>query len=794
MKFFGKFILWCTSIGLLGLIAGIVVIIAVFHHYSQNLPDHSFLKDYEPPVVTRVHTGDGRLLAEFAQEKRIYIPIEEVPDLVKNAFIAAEDQNFYEHAGVDLTAVVRAIVTNLKNYGKDRRKVGGSTITQQVAKNFLLSNEQKYERKIKEAIISYRIDKAMSKGRILELYLNEIFFGNRSYGIGAASINYFNKPLDQLTIAEAADLGGLPKAPSDYHPTRNYEKAMNRRNWVISRMMDEGFITAAQAELAKLTPLETKKREKGHIVEAPYFAEEVRRKMIESYGSDSIYKKGLSIRTSVNPTYQDIAIRALRNGLAAYDRRHGYRGAVKQSADSSNFKDVKIQQGMLDTWELALVKDGSGKITTQGDVDGEINPKDIKWAKNTKPLKTGNVVMVEKTERGKYDLKQVPKIQGAIIVMDPHAGRILAMQGGWTFDKSEYNRATQAKRQPGSAFKPFVYLAALEEGLTPSTRVLDAPFEYEDRPGNIWRPKNYSDKYFGPTPLRVGIEKSKNLMTVRLAHHIGMDKIVDVSNRFNVDPDIQPLLANSLGASETTLINMTASYAMLVNGGKKIAPTFIDRIQDRYGKTIFQYDNRTCNDCGDFINWEHQAVPDIPDQRTQVSDPKNVYQIVSILEGVVERGTARRLKSLNRPLAGKTGTTNESRDAWFIGFSPDLVVGVYTGFDNPKPLGKKETGSSVAVPIFKSFMEEALKDVPATPFRVPEGMRQIRVNPKTGYRVSPLDKTGIWEAFIPGTSPEASTLIIEGGHPESMEEHGIIIDEFSGDVQYQPKPYYNNGG
>ena len=763
MKLLGKFFLWCVSLGLLGLIAAIVLIIGVFHYYAQDLPDHSFLKDYEPPVVTRVHTGDGRLLAEFAQERRIYVPIEEIPEQVKNAFIAAEDKNFYKHQGVDFKAVVRAAIVNLKNYGSGRRSVGGSTITQQVMKNFILSSEQRYERKIKEAILAYRVEKAMSKDRILELYLNEIFLGNRSYGVGAAGLNYFNKPLEDLTIAEAAYLAALPKAPSNYHPIRQHDAALARRNWVIERMAIEGFIAEGQGELAKASPLQTEARHTKHIVDAPYFAEEVRRKMITAYGQDSIYKQGLSIRTTVDPLYQEIAIEALRDGLAAYDRRRGYRGPVKKQANSAALKDIQIQKGMLEDWELALVKDGTGQIVTQGNTTGKIQSKDMEWARATKPLKSGNVVMVEKTKNTTYALRQVPKIQGAIIVMDPHTGRVLAMQGGWTFDKSEYNRATQADRQPGSAFKPFVYLAALEQGLTPSTRVLDAPFEYEDRPGNIWKPKNYSDTYYGPTPIRVGIEKSRNLMTVRLAHHIGMDKVVDTANRFHVDPDIKPLLANSLGSSETTLLNMTSAYGMLVNGGKKVVPTFIDRIQDRYGKTIFQHDNRECPACGDFIQWDHQAVPDIPDQRTPVSNPQNVYQIVSILEGVVERGTAKRLKSLNRPLAGKTGTTNDSRDAWFIGFSPDLVVGVYAGFDNPKPLGKKETGSSVAVPIFKSFMGEALKDVPATPFRVPENLRQIRVNPKTGQRVNPFDEAGIWEAFLAGTSPETSMELISGG-------------------------------
>lgn len=796
MRFFGKFILWCVSLGLLGLVAGVVIVVGVFHHYSQDLPDHSFLKDYEPPVVTRVHTGDGRLLAEFAQERRIYVPVEEIPELVKQAFIAAEDQNFYRHPGVDFKAVLRAVFVNIKNYGSGKRMIGASTISQQVAKNFLLTNERSFERKIKEAIIAYRMDGAMTKDRILELYLNEIFLGNRSYGVGAAGLNYFNKPLEELTIAEAAYLGGLPKAPSNYHPVRHHDTAIDRRNWVIERMEKEGFITDGQGELAKAKPLKTEKRETKHIVDAPYFAEEVRRKMIEAYGTKSIYEQGLSIRTTVDPVYQDIAVKALRDGLSAYDRRRGWRGPVKKSASQDALKDVKIQEGMLEDWELARVQNASGSIVTQGGTSGTLREKDVVWAKRAKPLKDGNVVMVSKEKGSVYVLKQVPKLQGSIIVIDPHTGRILAMQGGWTFDKSEYNRATQAARQPGSAFKPFVYLAALEGGLTPSTRILDAPFEYEDRPGNIWKPKNYSDTYYGPTPLRVGIEKSRNLMTVRLAHHIGMDKVVDVSKRFGIGERLHPNLANSLGASEVTLLEMTNAYAMLVNGGKKIVPTFIDRIQDRYGKTIFQHDNRACIDCGDLVQWKHQMVPNIPDQRQRVSDPQKVYQIVSILEGVVQRGTARRMASLNIPLAGKTGTTNNSRDAWFIGFSPDLAVGVYTGFDTPKTLGKKETGSSVAAPIFKSFMEEALKDVPATPFRVPEGMRQIRVNPKTGRRVSPLDSAGIWEAFVPGTDPESSSILIDGGlsgeHRYQSDYNDLDSEELYIDPNQPYNPYQQN--
>lgn len=766
MKFIGTFFLWVASLGLIAAIAGVLAIIGIFSYYSHDLPDYSTLKDYEPPVVTRVHAGDGRLLAEFAQENRIFIPSDEIPDLVKNAFLAAEDKNFYTHKGVDPMAIARAMMSNLKNYGTGRRPIGASTITQQVAKNFLLSDEVSYKRKIKEAIVAYRMDKAMDKDRILELYLNEIFLGKRSYGVASAALNYFNKSLDDLKIEEVAYLAALPKAPNNYQPVKNYDAAIGRRNWVIDNMVDSGFITKGEAELAKLKPLEVIPRDENRIVEAAYFAEEVRREMIEHYGKDSIYKEGLSIRTTIDPNYQNIAVTALRDGLTNYDRRHGWRGPIKAGLSTTDYQaklaEIVKPEGFLKEWSLAMVVGSGGSIALENGQKGTIRDEDINWS-SSKPLKAGDVVMVEQRKDKTFALKQIPKIQGAIIVIDPHTGRVLAMQGGWKFDNSQYNRTTQAKRQPGSAFKPFIYLTALQEGFTPSTLVLDAPFEYEDRPGHFWRPKNYSDKFYGPTPIRVGVEKSRNLMTVRLAHHIGMDKIVKTAEEFGVYNDLQPHLANSLGAAETTLIDITNGYAMLVNGGRKIVPTLIDRIQNRYGETVYQYDDRKCTNCGPKVRWDNQSVPNIPDNRAQVGDPKTIYQIVSILEGVAERGTAVRLKELNRPLGGKTGTTNESKDAWFIGFSPDMVVGVYMGMDNPKPLGKKETGSSVALPVFKDFVTDALKSKPAIPFRVPEGIKLVRVNPNTGRRVSPLDDSGIWEAFVPGTEPEDRVMIIDDG-------------------------------
>jgi len=795
MRFIGKFLLWCFSLGLLGLIAAVLFVVGVFIYFSYDLPNYSTLKDYEPSLVTRVHSGDGRLLDEFAQENRIFVPSEEIPDLVKNAFLAAEDKNFYTHKGVDPMAIARAMASNIKNAGSGRRPIGASTITQQVAKNFLLTNEVSYTRKIREAIVAYRMDKAMSKDRILELYLNEIFLGQRSYGVASAALNYFNKSLDELAIEEAAYLAALPKAPNNYHPVRNKEDAVERRNWVIDEMADNDFITESQAEMAKLKPLEMVKREADRVVNAPYFAEEVRREMVERYGEDSILKSGLSIRTSVDPTYQRIAEEALRDGLLAFDRRHGWRGPLERGQTtgslSATIENLDKPEGMLDSWQFAVVLDGSGRVALREGAQVNIRSEDVKWAGGgSNALKTGDIVMVEKVgeESAEYYLRQVPKIQGGIVVIDPNTGRVLAMQGGWAFDGSQYNRATQARRQPGSAFKPYVYLTALDQGYTPSTLVMDAPFEYTDTAGNVWRPKNYSNKFYGATPLRVGIEKSRNLMTVRLANHIGIEKVVDTAKEFGIDENMKPHLANALGAGETTLLKLTNAYAMLVNGGNKITPSFIDRIQDRYGNTVFKTDEHQCRNCGPKIRWENQDVPNIPDIRPQIGNPQTIYQIVSILEGVVERGTGQRLKSLGRPLAGKTGTTNESKDTWFVGFTPDLAIGVYVGMDNPKPLGSGETGSSTAAPVFKDFVEDALDGVPATPFRVPEGIKMVRVNPQTGKRVSPLDDSGIWEAFVPGTEPDDRVTIIDDGIVEGYGQNSPYSTQGNTDL-YGPSPY-----
>jgi penicillin-binding protein 1A len=808
MKYLWYGFLGLFSLGCLGFLAGVIMLFAIFNYYGASLPQYDQLKDYEPPIVSRLYAGDGRLMAEFAQEKRVFMPIEAIPDQLKNAFIAAEDKNFYKHEGVDLLAIARAMVTNVKNLGQGRRPVGASTITQQVAKNFLLTNEVSYERKIKEAILAQRIERALSKDQLLELYLNEIFLGYRAYGVAAAALQYFNKSLDELSIAEMAYLAALPKAPNNYHPIRKTEAATIRRNWVIGRMLEDGYITEGQAELAKLVPLEIVKRDQSRTVKAPYFTEEVRRELESRYGEESLYGGGLAVRSTLDPKLQKIAEDALQDGLMTYDRRHGWRGPIKNDGgvEQTPLSDIKRPTGMLAHWQLARVtKSGtnSATVTLEDGATGTINLIDLSWARQYKDqgyargpeikavsqvIKKNDIIMVEHLggDSNAYSLRQIPEVQGSILAMDPHTGRVLAMQGGWKYGISEFNRATQAQRQPGSAFKPFVYLAALESGFTPATLVLDAPFVIEDRPGHFWSPTNYSNEYYGPTPIRVGVEKSKNLMTVRLADYLGMDKIAAYAKHFGIDNNMTPLLSNSLGAGETTLLNVTSAYGVLVNGGKKITPSFIDRIQDRRGNTIFKHDDRDCINCGKLIRWDGQSAPNVPDAREQLTDPRTAYQMVSILEGVVKRGTGARINSLGRPLAGKTGTTNESKDTWFIGFSPDLVVGVFVGFDEPRSLGKRETGSSVAVPIFKDFMAKALKDEPLIPFRIPDGIRNVQINAETGARAQVGDEKVIWEAFKIGTEPTEDMYILDGTGINIMDDLSAYGEDGLSEDIYTP--------
>ena len=793
---------------LLASLIGLLILLALgagggalylFYHYGRDLPDYRQLADYDPPTVTRVHAGDGRLLAEYATEKRVYVPIDAIPRRVVNAFLSAEDKNFYSHPGIDVVSVLRAAVTNLANLGRDRRPVGASTITQQVAKNFLLTNEISIERKIKEAILAFRIEQAFTKDRILDLYLNQIYLGLGSYGVAAAALNYFNKSLDELSIAESAYLAALPKAPNNYHPTRHPEAALARRNWVIGRMLEDGRIGLPEAEAAWAEPLETRHTDPTEIVRADYFVEEVRRELVDLEGEAALYQGGLSVRTTLDPRLQKIAERVLRAGLIAYDRRHGWRGPVARLAPDGDqslqdmdwiaaLAGVEPPAGMS-PWSLAAVTALNAKQAEIVLGDGRrayIPMAELRWARpwlkkqrvGRRPkapsdaLAVGDVVMVEPAAAdadgkpyapGAYGLRQIPQINGGLVAMDPHTGRVLAMSGGFSFEQSEYNRATQAKRQPGSAFKPFVYLAALDSGFTPATIVLDAPFVVDQGPGlGKWKPANYSQKFYGPTPMRIGIERSRNLMTVRLAQTIGMEKIVAYARRFGVVDDMPPLLSMALGAGETTLMRLTTAYAMLVNGGRRIVPTLIDRVQDRRGITIFRHDRRACDACR--APWAGQPPPELPDVRERVADPLSAYQVVSMLQGVIQRGTGRRIRAVGKPLAGKTGTTNDGMDTWFMGFSPDLAVGVYAAFDRPRTLGPRETGSSVSAPIFRDFMAAALKDRSAIPFRIPPGIRLVRLNVETGRVARPGDRRVILEAFKPGTVPRGEQTVIDGGY------------------------------
>ncbi len=776
---------------LLAAIIGAGGVVYIFYSFGSNLPDYRQLADYEPPVMTRVYAGDGRLLSEYAMEKRAFVPIMAMPGRVVQAFLSAEDKNFYNHSGVDILGVVRAAIINVKNIGSGRRLVGASTITQQVAKNFLLSNELSWKRKIHEAILAFRIERAFTKNRILELYLNQIYLGYGSYGVATAALNYFNKPMDQLTIAEAAFLAALPKAPNNYNPSIHPDAAKARRDWVIGRMLEDGAISTTEAALARATPLEVRQRAKTEFIKAGYFSEEVRRELADRYGEAKLYEGGLAVRTTLDPRLQNIADRTLRHGLEAYDRRHGWRGPITHINPApdqfAKFAALEPPPGIGD-WRLALVigidRDGAD-ISFVGGESGRIPFAEMKWARPwLKRQKTGPAVKkpadvmvpgdvlavapVETNNKGKayqpgtFSLRQIPDIDGALVAMNPHTGRVLAMSGGYSYKKSQFNRATQAMRQPGSAFKPVVYLAALDMGYTPSTLILDAPFVIDQGPGlPKWRPANYTQKFYGPSTMRLGLEKSRNLMTVRLAQTIGIDKIAEYAEKLGVVDKLPRKLSMALGAGETTLLRLTTAYSMLVNGGRKITPTLVDRIQDRHGKTIFRHDKRTCVDClANF--WASQPVPKIPDTRKKITSPASAYQIVSMLRGVVQRGTGIRINSLGLPLAGKTGTTNKSMDTWFIGFSPDLAVGVFSGFDKPRTLGRREQGASVAGPIFRDFMKDALAGQPTVPFRIPPGIRLVRVNATTGRPARPGDRKVILEAFKPGTVPVGEGTVLKG--------------------------------
>lgn len=765
-----RWLVGLLNLGFAFAILGFAVVLFAFWFYGRDLPGLARLADYEPPIVSRVYAGNGHLIGEFATEKRIFVPYKMIPKTVVHAFISAEDQRFFTHRGVDLLGTLRAAITTAGSYlAGGSRVVGGSTITQQVAKNFFFTSEKTLTRKIREIILAMRIEAALSKDRILELYLNEIFLGNRAYGVAAAAQTYFNKPLRDLSIAEAAVLAGMPQAPSRYNPFRNPRAATSRRAYVVQRMRTDGFITADEARLALKAPLGLVRQVTRTSVGAEYFVEELRRELIAKYGEEKMKKGGYSVRSTLDPELQQYADEALRNGLVAYDRRHGYRGPVARLPDSHGARWAEGWRKKLSrverpagagAWPLALVLKTGRKRAVIGFADGSkgaIPLGEISWArkqgvkvresgkktyaavgprirKTGDVLRAGDVILVEpvrRTRKGKaypdgtYTLRQIPMATAAIVAMDPHTGRILAMSGGYNFRISQFNTATQAQRQPGSAFKPVVFLAALENGFTPTTKVLDAPVVVRQPDGEYYKPLNHSGKFYGPTTLRRGLELSRNVMTIRLAQRVGLAKVSEMAGRLGIANNLPTTMSAALGAYETTPLKMAVGYSMIVNGGRRVTPTLVDRIQDRRGRTIFRHDAVECAACR-AAEWQNQEMPDLPDEREQVIGRQSAFQIVSILQGVVQRGTGRQVSAVGRPLAGKTGTTNDVVDAWFVGMSPNLVAAIWVGFDNSYSLGKFEEGGRTATPIFRDFMKKALKG-PEEDFRPPRGLVAIRI-------------------------------------------------------------------
>ena len=734
-------------------LAGFIAIFAVLWSYSNKLPDYKFLKNFKPSVSSKVYSGNGVLISDFSSEKRIFVPYNAIPKNIINSFLSSEDKNFFKHPGVDAKGILRAVKNNIFNLIKSNRLEGASTITQQVAKNFLLSNEVSLDRKIKEAILAFRIERALSKERILELYLNQIYLGEGSYGIASASLRYFDKPISELNYSESAMLAALPKAPSKYNPYKNKELATYRRNLVINNLYENSYISKKKYEELIKSEIILKKRKRIFLEDTRYFVEDVRKKVIKDYGYDKVYKQGFNIKTPINLELQNLASSSLRKGLLDYDRRKGWRGSLDNRKNNDWYKNLnKFDLEKSIGWQIAIVKridKFETVIQTSNKENGIIKYEDINWTRKdfNEIFKVNDLIYVKKISEGIFSLRQLPNVNGGIVVMDPYSGRILAMSGGFSFKKSEFNRVSQAKRQPGSAFKPFIYALALENNYSPSSLILDAPIvlkQGEDL--KMWKPENYGKKFYGLSTLRTGVEKSRNLMTVRISQDLGIDKIINFSKKLNIYENPEELMSVSLGSAETTLLNLTSAYCSFVNGGKLITPIIIDRIQDSQGNTISNNEKRFCENC-DKISFEGINVPIINSNFKQIFSPQTAYQMTSILEGAIERGTGKSLRDLNLQLAGKTGTTNNNTDTWFIGFTSNLVVGVYVGYDNPKRLGKYETGSKTALPIFKEFIKKAVNNYEARPFKIAKDIKMMVIDAETGKKADFGSKKTIIESY-----------------------------------------------
>ena len=787
------------SFASMGLLAAVAVGAAIVWTYSRDLPSYAQLSSYEPPTISRIFSTEGDLIDEFAKERRLFSPIEEIPAVVKQAVISAEDKNFYTHKGYDPVGMLKAAI----DAARGGRLRGASTITQQVMKNFLLGSDRTIDRKIKEIVLAAKIERQFSKDEILELYLNEIFLGQNSYGVAAAAQTYFNKPLEELSVGEAAYLAALPKAPSSYHPVRQTDRAIARRNFVLQEMVENGYLDPSAARREAAAGLRTvlsgdMASFKSGLPPRGYFTDEIRRQLSGSFGEDSFFSGGLTIRATVDPGLQRAAATALRSGLEAYDRAAGVWRGTGLSLDPAALQDEQgLQEALaaadlprdIDGWHVAAVlgfAGGDAHVAVEGrqrsDAD-RIAAGDVSWVRRLvggerfsggagsvdDMLDEGDLVLVSQAqdEGGEdaagWSLRQLPEVQGAFMAMDVNSGRVLAMQGGFSYQQSVFNRTTQAARQPGSAFKPFVYAAALDSGYTPATILIDAPIEIET-PEGIWRPANSSDVFYGPVPLRTGIEFSRNLMTIRLAKDVGMENVADYAENFGIYGRMDPFLANSLGAQETTLFKMVAGYAMFANGGERVEPTLVDRVQDRWGNTIYRHDKRICSDCDNpFL--EANEIPFILSNRTRVIDAVTAYQVTSMMEGAVERGTGRHTVKLGVPVAGKTGTTNESKDAWFIGYTPNIVAGCYIGFDQPRSMGKRTYGGTLCGPVFNEFMKVAIERYGSEEFKVPDGGVFVSIDRETGeiLQGSHTDRS-VAEFFRLGTEPDEDAFrIVDGG-------------------------------
>lgn len=794
------------SAATLGLIFAALGIGGLLFMYSRGLPDHEALSSYSPATISRIYSREGLVMDEFAAERRLFVPAAEIPSTLAQAFVSAEDRNFYQHSGYDPRAIVAAFVEAIRSRGQDVR--GASTITQQVMKNFLLDGSRTIERKVREIILAARIEGTLSKDRILELYLNEIFLGQNSYGVAAAAQTYFNTTLEDLTLEQVAYLAALPQAPSNFHPVRDYERAISRRNYVLREMFENGYITEAEMQRAQASELETVQG--GHIEPyrdtvppRDYYTDEIRRQLTAQYGEDEFFTGGYAVRAAVDEDLQRVAARALRRALERFDRDQGtWRGpvdtiAVEELGDEDSWRAALASANIprdVDGWHAAVVLEvgaSSARIGIEDvdeDADGHFIPaEDVIWARPLDEngdrgptarvagdlLSVGDVVHVRAMTRDsdgsfmRWTLRQIPEVQGGFMAMDVNTGRVIAMQGGFSYQYSSFNRATQATRQPGSSFKPLVYAAALDSGYSPNTIVIDAPIEVDTGDG-IWRPTNASNQFYGPSPLRIGIERSRNLMTVRLAQDVGMETVARYAERFGVYDDMQPFLANSLGAQETTLYQMVAAYAMFANGGERVGPTLVDRIQDRYGRTVYRHDQRLCADC-DLASLDPGFAPRVVSSRERVIDPITAYQLTSMMQGVVQRGTASGTvgaAGIGVPLAGKTGTTNDARDVWFVGFSSTIVAGCYIGYDTPRSLGNSASGGGMCGPVFAEFMREATREYGGGAFAVPEGGQFFPIDRYSGQRL-PDGAQGedvVYELFRQGEEPfEGLLAVIDGG-------------------------------